>query len=511
MIYKCYYFKPLRFLLLPTIVVLMLTGMTEFQDKKSDDELFRLHVSVADTIMQPGERQNLQFSVELRDGQQLELSELTKEQVRLVSLNPKVATVGSYGQIYARDFGAATIQAQVTMNGSTRTGYVRIGVPEQPLTEHDFILDGPYGSSGSNIEKIGENHFLLDRRSLPQFIIKNNFKGNNIKIDIQSLSLPSGGHNYHVAYSLDGKNWTPILQKEIRKNVSRIEIPPTNSNSLYFGFQIPLSYETAQRFMKEWASDPATSKFMEIHSIGKSIEGRKLYRMEISDPESSYKVEDRWVHYIAQSHPHEGKSRWRIKGMIDWLLSDAPEAIDARERHIWHFVFMMNPDGINNGFTRTNMEGIDMNRTYHASGADTSEQAHEGYLFQRDIEQLMDSDTPLTTFWDMHVWGRRVEPMTHLGPEFGDSEDQLGEWTELRDLIESYDEYDFIKPLETRDHEGNTTVWDRGVHHQFGITSSLVEGSGYLDTQEENMEAGVILIRSISEFYSGTRANPNPE
>lgn len=495
------------------------TGDTSpLQVQAQEPVLNRLHLSVKDTLMKPGERQTLQFSAQMQDGSMLGLSDLTREQVRVVSLNPRVATAGSYGQIYARKTGSATIQVQVTVNGETRTSQIRIGVPERPLREHDFVLDGPFGSYGSTIEQVGENHFVFtrgshpeeeSRRSLPQFIIPENFRGNHLTVDITPLSMPHESHNYHMAYSFDGENWTPVLQKLAGENIARIEIPPTNSDSFYLGFQIPLSHETAQRYIKEWASDTRTAPLVTVHDMGRSVQGRPLYRMEITDPESPHSREDRWVHYISQAHPHEGKARWRVKGMLDWLLADTPEAADARKRHIWYFVFTMNPDGVNNAFTRYNIEGKDMNRTYVVEGADESRQASEGYIFQRDIEEFMASDNPLTTFWDMHVWGYRVEPMMHAGPEIGGAENQIGEFSELRDLIESYDEKDQIVPLARRNREGDTSLWDRGVHHQFGITSAIVEGSGFLDTQEEVMEAGQILIRSISEFYRGTRADFN--
>lgn len=502
---------------LAVAAVFLLIGMSNTNDVKgSKEELKQLHLSVAEVIMQPGQRQSLQFSAELNNGRRLELSAFSKEQLRIMSLNPEVVTVGSAGQIYARNKGAATIQVQLSLGEKTLTQYVQVGVPERPLSIHDFVLEGPYGSFGASIAQVGENHFIFTRgkhpadelrASLPQFMIPKNFKGNPLTVDIRGISLPAEGHHYHMAYSFDGEHWTPILQKQIAENVSRIEIPPSNSDSFYLGFQIPLSHDTAERFIKQWATDPASAKYITFHTIGRSLQGRPLYRMEITDRESPHRREDRWVHYITQAHSHEGKSRWRVKGMIDWLLADTPEAADARKRHIWHFVMVMNPDGVNNGFTRVNMQGIDMNRAYYVKGANPQEQAHEAYLYQRDLEQLMASETPLTTFWDMHVWGRRVEPMMHPGPEFGSG--NLGEWTKLRDLMESYDTYDLIKPLETREYEGGTTVWDRGVHHQFGITSSLVEGGGYLDTQEENMEAGSIMMQSLNEFYHGTRLKTN--
>lgn len=467
--------------------------------------------------MAPGEQQMLDIRVQMMDGRSLGLSDLPRRQVRILSLTPRTATVSSSGRIYARAGGAAWLQVEVTLDGETHTARTPVGIAQRPLRESDFVLDGPYGSYGSRVEKVGENHFryvrgghpeIPSRLSLPQFTIPANFKGNHLVLDIESMGIPHPGHNYYLAYSFNGENWTPILQTLAEENVSRINIPATDSDSLYFGFQIPLASETAERLMQGWASDPKTARFVTIHEIGRSMQGRPLYRMEVTDPESPHRREDRWVHYVSQAHPHEGKARWRVKGMIDWLLSE--EGRDARRRHIWHFVLTMNPDGVDNGFTRMNMEGIDMNRGYRLPESKWDEQAHEVFLYQRDIEGLMASETPLTTFWDMHVWPQRVEPLMHFGPEFGEGEGKLGDWTKLREMMEAADEQDLMKPLAERPFEGDPTMWDRGVHRQFGVTSAIVEGGGFLDTQEENMEAGRILIQCIDTFYGGTKPGHPP-
>ena len=481
-------------------------------------EIVRIDLDVPEKQMRPGERQVMDATVKRTDAEDIKLEDLERDEVAVMSLNPDVATVGSYGQIYARNPGAATLQVQVTLDGRTRTETSRIGVAERALEAEDFILDGAYGSRNSMVEKLGVNHFKFhrgghpkdgNRKSTTQFIIPKNFRGNSLTLDMQPMGELHPGHNYYFAFSFDGKNWTPIRHRVIDEeaSISRIEIPPTNSDRLYFGWSLPFSHEATRRNKMRWATDPDTRAFVTLHQLGYSLEGRKLYRLEVTDPESPHARENRWVHYISQAHPHEGKARWRVKGMIDWLLSDDPEAADARERHIWHFVLAMNPDGFNRGFTRMNMENIDMNRTYRVDGADRDEQAHEGYVFQRDIEALMDSDTPLTTFWDMHVWPGKVDPLLHPGPEFGDAGDRLGEWRDFRDLMDEYDEENLIQPLQRRRYEGNTTLWERGVHHHFGITSALVEGSGHVDTQEENLRSGRTMARAISAFWRDTRAD----
>lgn len=307
----------------------------------------------------------------------------------------------------------------------------------------------------------------------------------------------------HYAYSLDGERWTPVLQELVEPNTSRITLGPFDSDSLFFGWQIPFSNELGLRFVNRWLDDPEVSRFITVHDVGRSFEGRRLYRLEITDPDSSVPREDRWVHWVSSSHPHEGKARWRVYGVADWLLTD--EAADHRKRTIWHVVFMMNPDGVARALSRFNMEGIDMNRAYRPEGSDPS-QAHEPYLFQREIERIMGSDEPLTTFTDMHVWGNQVEPMIRPGPEFGEGKGRLGDWTKLATIMDRKDPQDLIMELALRK-STNFTMWDGGVHSQFGITSSLVEGGGTLDTQEENVEAGRVYARSYDAFYTGIKSN----
>lgn len=414
---------------------------------------------------------------------------------------------------------------------SMLAAYTCLADEPPPLTAADFTLDYQYGSRNSRVEKLGENHFAFhrgksiegdDRTSTPQFEIHRGIRGRRVTIDFHGLGAPSWGsgersrHNKNMAYSLDGRNWTPVLQEVVRidkegrvvtgeaegHQVARVVLGPFESDSLYYGWQIPLSHEMAEELYREWAGDPRTGRFLQVNELGKSIGGRTLYRLEITDPESDVSRSDRWVHWVSSAHPHEGKARWRVAGLIDWLLSDDPAAADSRRRSIWHVTIMMNPDGVNLGFTRINLQNIDMNRAYRIAGSHPS-QAHEAYIFQREVERIMASNEPLTTFTDMHVWGGRVEPMIQPGPEFGRGPGKLGEWTDLREIMKRHDPKGLYKDLDTR--SGGATVWDGGVHRHLGITASLVEGGGLIDSQADNMEAGRIYGRSYSEFYRGTK------
>jgi len=91
-------------------------------------------------------------------------------------------------------------------------------------------------------------------------------------------------------------------------------------------------------------------------------------------------------------------------GKMNWLLSE--EGKSLRERSICHFVLMMSPDAPHNGWYRVNAQGVDMNRSYSPGGSDSINQAHEAYIFQSDLEEIMASESPVTTLWGASYLGR---------------------------------------------------------------------------------------------------------
>lgn len=44
-------------------------------------------------------------------------------------------------------------------------------------------------------------------------------------------------------------------------------------------------------------------------------------------------------------HPGESNASWMMKGLIDYLLADTPEARALRERFVFRIIPMLNPDG----------------------------------------------------------------------------------------------------------------------------------------------------------------------
>ena len=58
-----------------------------------------------------------------------------------------------------------------------------------------------------------------------------------------------------------------------------------------------------------------------------------------------------------------------------------------------------------------------------------------------------------------------------------------------------------VKPLKTQAADG-PTMWTDGPHLQFGISAVLCEGGSHAKTKELNQAGGVVLVKSIAEFYN---------
>ncbi len=372
------------------------------------------------------------------------------------------------------------------------------------LSVHDFKFDGSLGSAGAKIEILGRNHFKVslghapnhpDWSNMLQFEITGNARGNTLRLDVEfQHEKPQYYFNHYFnSWSYDGEEWYPMQWKGYQATIRSSDVlifPEFTENIVYVGHQVPLSYERLEKFINNWGKNPYVGK----NILGKSIQGKNLYRLTLSDTSQSNK---KWVHYFSNQHPGEHNAQWRMVGMINWLLSN--DGAGYLKQNIHHFIFMMSPDAPSHGWYRVNAQGVDMNRSYRGQGSDMNEQTHEAYIYQKDLEDIMYSENPVTDIWSMHTWQGAVEPIMLAGPEIGS---MVGDYTHLRDIILRNDLSILIEPLRlSKTNPQNNRRWTHGPHLQFGITAVLCEGAGNFYTKRENIESGVVLMKSIAEFY----------
>lgn len=377
------------------------------------------------------------------------------------------------------------------------------------ITERDFIFDGPLGCQGAKIERLDPNRFRLTPGHAPahpewanmvNFTIAQGAKGNPLRIHVYF----HGGdvmrfNDYSYSWSHDGENWRPLHWERFEKEGAKgdaLIFAPFEEDTVYVGHQVPMSYEKMTALYAGYSGHDDAR----VVEIGKSLEGRPMLRLEIAAPGDT-PPDKRRAHYFANQHPGEHNAQWRMAGMIEWLLSDDPDAQAFRQTHTAHFLMMMSPDAPSHGWYRVNGQGVDMNRSYRAAGADAAEQAHEAYVAQSDLEALA-AAAPLRSVWSFHTWGGVVETLVQPGAA---TESDYGSWAILRDEMLRADPNGRLKPLKEMQPASYAGSWARDPHDQFDVSAFLCEGAGNVYLKEDCLDAGRALMTALARYCLGTR------
>ena len=78
-------------------------------------------------------------------------------------------------------------------------------------------------------------------------------------------------------------------------------------------------------------------------------------------PEKVYK---KHVFITSRVHPGESQASHVVHGLIEYLLSDEPEAQEIRDKFVVKVIPMLNPDGVIHGNYRVSLLGADLNRRW---------------------------------------------------------------------------------------------------------------------------------------------------
>ena len=121
------------------------------------------------------------------------------------------------------------------------------------------------------------------------------------------------------------------------------------------------------------------------------------------DPKSAKALAKKGVFISARVHPGESNSSWMMKGIIEFLVSNAPEARCLRENFVFKLVPMVNVDGVINGNYRCSLSGQDLNRRYK----NPSKQVHPVIFNIKKCIRPFARERELVLYCDLHGHSRR--------------------------------------------------------------------------------------------------------
>ncbi len=152
------------------------------------------------------------------------------------------------------------------------------------------------------------------------------------------------------------------------------------------------SYDSLLIDLPKWGSSP----FVNIDSIGQSVQQRTLWLLTISDTLQSESPKKR-ISIHARTHPGEVQGWWVTNQIINILLAESELALALRKNCIFNIIPMYNPDGVELGFPRENANNIDIESNWGAVNPEKEVVAIRSFF-----EYLMFTGSPIEVALNMH-------------------------------------------------------------------------------------------------------------
>jgi hypothetical protein len=171
---------------------------------------------------------------------------------------------------------------------------------------------------------------------------------------------------------------------------------------VYFAYGQPFTYSDLVTDLNE--IQQRKLNYVSRNTLCRTIAGNKCEYLTISNRVPvEMDRKKKGVIITARIHPGESNSSWMMKGVIDFLISDSPQAIELRNKFIFKVVPMLNPDGVINGNYRCSLAGCDLNRRWKYP----SEVLHPTIYHTKKLIARLAKDRTLALYCDLHGHSRR--------------------------------------------------------------------------------------------------------
>ncbi|CAH8529968.1 unnamed protein product [Heterobilharzia americana] len=158
---------------------------------------------------------------------------------------------------------------------------------------------------------------------------------------------------------------------------------PYPNDAVYFAACYPYTYTQLQEYLSQLAVNSTTKRICEQTILCYTLANNPVPLLTITEPckdeqqfdqksestDHSQSTKDqsskkRCVVITARVHPGETQGSWMMKGLMDFLISEDPDAQILRSNFVFKLVPMLNPDGVIVGNYRCSLSGCDLNRKY---------------------------------------------------------------------------------------------------------------------------------------------------
>ncbi|XP_050439401.1 cytosolic carboxypeptidase Nna1-like isoform X2 [Adelges cooleyi] len=181
---------------------------------------------------------------------------------------------------------------------------------------------------------------------------------------------------------------------------------PHDGDQVYLAYNYPYTYSDLQDYLIKLKDDPVKASFTKLRVLCRSLAGNNVHYLTVTEPcrEQEDPKKKQVIVVTARVHPSETPSSWMMKGLIDYLTADTPQAKELRDRFIFKIIPMLNPDGVIVGNSRCSLNGRDLNRQYRSVNRDAHPVVwHTKLMLRRLIEERR-----VALFCDFHAHSRKM-------------------------------------------------------------------------------------------------------
>lgn len=131
------------------------------------------------------------------------------------------------------------------------------------------------------------------------------------------------------------------------------------AESIYLAWASPYEIGRLERFIDIWENRPEFT----WSTVGLSVEGRPLYYIKVTDPESDDRNK-KTVWITGNQHGYEMAAENVCEGIVAALLENSDSARAVLKSTVYNMVPMVNPDAVMRGGYRYNLGAVDLNRNW---------------------------------------------------------------------------------------------------------------------------------------------------